>query len=94
MKIIRLELAQHDLDAIFDYIADDNLDAARRFIGLIEEKFILLAASPELGRERSELLDGLRSFPVKRYVIFYRPINGGIEIVRILHGSRDIPNLF
>ncbi|MBD2690580.1 type II toxin-antitoxin system RelE/ParE family toxin [Anabaena catenula] len=36
----------------------------------------------------------LRSFPVKIYLIFYRPIDQGIEIVRILHGSQDIERIF
>jgi toxin ParE1/3/4 len=36
----------------------------------------------------------LRSFPVKNYVIFYRPLEDGIEIVRVLHGAQDLPPLF
>lgn len=47
-----------------------------------------------MGRERSELAPFLRSFPVKIYLIFYRPIDEGIEIVRILHGSQDIETIF
>ncbi|MGH7989069.1 MAG: type II toxin-antitoxin system RelE/ParE family toxin [Limisphaerales bacterium] len=49
---------------------------------------------PLLGREREELLPRLRSFPVSRYVIFYRPMENGIEVVRVLHGARDFPPLF
>ena len=47
-----------------------------------------------MGRKRDELLPNLRSFPVGSYLIFYHPINQGIEVVRVLHGSRDIPNFF
>jgi len=47
-----------------------------------------------MGRLRDELADGLRSFPVGRYVIFYRPIPKGIEIVRVLHGARDLDAIF
>jgi toxin ParE1/3/4 len=47
-----------------------------------------------MGKQRSELAPLLRSFPVKNYLIFYRPIDEGIEIVRILHGSQDIETLF
>jgi len=36
----------------------------------------------------------LRSFPVGSYVIFYRPMENGVEIVRVLHGARDLPPLF
>ena len=45
-------------------------------------------------RVRDELAEGLRSFAVGRYVIFYRPISEGVEIVRVLHGSRDIDAIF
>jgi len=30
----------------------------------------------------------------KNYVIFYRPISEGIEVIRVLHGGRDIERLF
>jgi toxin ParE1/3/4 len=49
---------------------------------------------PELGRLREELSPRLRSFPVGRYVIFYRPMENRIEIARVLHGARDLPPLF
>lgn len=60
----------------------------------IDNKSRLLARSPELGRPRVELAPGLRSFPVAPYVIFYRITSRGIEIIRILHGSRDIVSEF
>ena len=41
-----------------------------------------------------ELGESLRSFPVGNYVIFYRAMQDGIEVVRVLSGFRDIPNLF
>ena len=43
-----------------------------------------------MGRVRSELAPELRSFPVGRYVVFYLPCPDGIDIVRVLHGARDI----
>jgi toxin ParE1/3/4 len=49
---------------------------------------------PLIGRQREELSPRLRSFPVSRYIIFYRPMENGIEIVRVLHGARDFPPLF
>jgi len=48
---------------------------------------------PEMGRRREELAMHLRSFPVGRYIIFYRSMQEGIEIVRVLHGARDLPPL-
>jgi toxin ParE1/3/4 len=47
-----------------------------------------------MGRNRDELYPGLKSFPVGKYIIFYLPISGGLEIVRILHGMRDIDIFF
>ena len=64
------------------------------FTDTIEEKCRLLGASPEMGRGRPELAPDLRSFPVGNYVIFYRPVRGGVEVVRVLRAARDIPSLF
>jgi|GEM_PF-3210350 toxin ParE1/3/4 len=61
---------------------------------MIEQKFQALSAQPNMGRGRDELAESLRSLPVGRYVIFYRPIAGGVEIIRVLHGSRDLDNVF
>ncbi len=47
-----------------------------------------------MGRARPELPSGLRSFPVGNYLILYRPTDYGVEIVRVVHGSRDIEALF
>jgi toxin ParE1/3/4 len=82
--------AKADLSEIWEFIADDSDDQADAFIDLIDQKFQLLAQKSGLGRRREELAEGLRSFPVGRYVIFYLPIPGGVQIVRVLHGARDI----
>jgi len=86
--------ARADLDDIWFYIAQDNAAAADKLILAIVSRFPKLALMPELGRQRAELSPRLRSFPVGRYIIFYRPMDGGIEVVRILHGARDYPPLF
>ena len=52
-----------------------------------------LASNPGMGRVRNELMEGIRSFAVGRYVIFYRSIPKGIEIVRVLHGARDVAGI-
>lgn len=86
--------ARMDLEEIWLYIAQDNPDAADRFIRAIISRFPKLAMTPELGRRREELSPRLRSFPLNNYVIFYRPTENGIEIARVLHGARDLPPLF
>lgn len=83
-------LAEQDLEEIWLYIAADNIDAADALIDELVEKSTLLAINVELGRARPELHEGLRSFPVGNYVLFYRPESGGIELTRVLHGARDI----
>ena len=88
--IIKLRRAKSDLVEIWDYIADDSEARADAFVDMIDQKLQTLASSPGMGRARDEIAEGLRSFPVGRHVIFYRSIPGGVEIVRVLHGSRDI----
>lgn len=86
--------AQKDLDEIWLHIAQDKLEAADRFVDSITDKFLLLASSPGLGRRRDDLESGLLSFPVKNYLILYRlPHGQRLEIVRVVHGARDLTTL-
>jgi len=95
MSRYRLSRTAHaDLDDSWLHIATDSLAAADRFVDELIAKFQILATQPGMGRLREELADSLRSFPVGNYVIFYRPIPDGVEVVRVLSGFRDIPNLF
>ncbi|NDJ24795.1 type II toxin-antitoxin system RelE/ParE family toxin [Nostoc sp. B(2019)] len=43
---------------------------------------------------REDIAPQIRSFPVEKYVIFYRLIEGGIEVVRVIYGARDIQDIF
>ena len=86
--------AKTDLAEIWEFIADDSDAHADAFIDLIDQKFQVLAQQPGIGRRRDELADGLRSFPVGRYVIFYLTVPGGVQIVRVLHGARDLETTF
>ena len=86
--------ASEDLVDIWSYIADDSEAHADAFIDKIHETMKLLARQPRLGRRRDELAPGIQSFPVGRYVIFYRVAKSAAEIVRVLHGARDIENIF
>ena len=85
--------AQAELDDIFDYVADDAPDAARRTSRRFDDAFRLLARNPSLGRDRSRLLPGTRSFTLGSYVIFYSPTEESVEILRVIHGARDIRTL-
>jgi toxin ParE1/3/4 len=92
--VVKRPLAELDLWEIWDYIADDSFDRADDFLDRVEEKLRSLARTPGMGRRREELLPGLQSFPVGNYVVFYRAIEDGIDVIRILHGSRDIEEIF
>ncbi|NCC21438.1 MAG: type II toxin-antitoxin system RelE/ParE family toxin [Alphaproteobacteria bacterium] len=91
--IQRTAQAEEDLIDIWLYIAHDDIRAADRFLDEIEEKSLLLADQSSLGPARPDIAPGLRYFPVRRYLILYRQITGGIEVVRVVHGARDVPTL-
>lgn len=88
--------AVKDLDEIeiTDSITADNPSAAGRLIDAIQAKCQALAEMPGMGRSREELAPNLRSSVVGKYIILIRPEAEGIEIVRVVHGHRDIPKLF
>lgn len=67
---------------------------ALRFLDKIDAKLNFLAKHPLAGEARADLAVNVRSFPAGNYVIFYRPSDGGIEVLRILHSARDIPRIF
>ena len=90
-----------DLDEQAEYLAAHrDVETAVRFYRAAEETFRLLASQPDMGRVteyRSSFLTGMRMFPVKTFsnhLVFYRALENGIEIVRVLHGARDIESLF
>lgn len=94
--------AEQDLLEIWLYIAADNPEKADEVLDAIDLALQLLAQTPTLGTQRiynrSELAT-MRMCPVPRfrhYLIFYQPLpdRDGIEVIRVLHGSRDLPALF
>jgi len=94
LAIVLTPSANRDLAEIWMFIAADNPAQADDFIDLIDAKFQNLSRQPGLGRRREELVGGLRSFPVGRYVIFYLQVQDCLQIVRILHGARDLDAVF
>ena len=89
--------AEADLDEIWLYIAKESQNAQRAdtFLDRFAALFLRLAENPYLGRRRDELRPGYRSFPVGEYLVFYRVAgNDQIVVLRIIHGSRDIPSFF
>jgi toxin ParE1/3/4 len=89
-RVLRTAEEEEDLIGIWLYIAQDNQAAADNMLRSIDEKFVLLAENPQIGRALPELRGGMRRWPFGRYLILYREIPGGVEIVRVIHGTRDI----
>ena len=93
-RVVRSRAATRDLRQIWDYIAEDDPDAADRVLSRIEDRALGHADFPHSGSLRSELSGGTRSFAVGNYVVFYRPIPDGIRLMRILNAARDIRKAF
>ena len=86
--------AERDLDDIWWHIAQDSSVNADHFLDRIQDSCFVLADYPHLGLNRDEIRKGLRSHQVEHYQVFYVPLVDGVEIVRVLHGSRDIARNF
>ena len=87
-------VAEEDLLSIWEYIAQDNPNAATRQLRRIEDHFKLLADNPRPGPARPDIAEDMRFFPVGSYLILYRLDGHGIDVVRVLHGARNIGALF
>jgi len=84
--------AGKDLDEIEDYIAKDNPDAARRVILELKAAMQLLADMPRLGHRRFDVkIPRCRFWSVYSYLIVYNPDTDPIQIIRVIHGQRDLP---
>ena len=94
--------AIRDLSDIAVYLAEESgsNDLAFRFLDAAEATFEQLAAMPAMGVAREYFdgaLSGVRMWRIagfENYLIFYRPAENGIEIIRVLHAKRDIESLF
>jgi plasmid stabilization system protein ParE len=86
--------AAGDLDAIYEHIAQDNLSAAGRMLQRFTEAFRMLADQPGMGHLREDLTDEpFRFWSVGAYIVIYRPSTDPLEILRVVHGSRDLARL-
>ena len=94
--ITRRPLARRDVIAAAKSIARDNPVAADDFIYAVRTTETNLLESPGTGTPRAfshPALAGTRSHTVtgfRKYLIFYRSKDDGIEIIRVLHGARDL----
>jgi toxin ParE1/3/4 len=98
-RILVRPLAKQELEAQAEYIARSNPVAGQRLYAAAEKALALLARAPEMGapwETENPNVSGLRCWPVPgfpNHLIFYPPIDRGIEVTRILHGAQDIDTL-
>jgi toxin ParE1/3/4 len=85
--------AEEDLIEIYLHVSRENPTAAEKLVRAINAKCETLARSPMIGRARPDLRPDLRSFPYGAYLILYRAIDDGVEIVRVVHGARNLDDL-
>jgi toxin ParE1/3/4 len=87
--------AEADLFEIWNYLKREaTVAVADGQLRLIGQACVTLSEWPESGRPRDDVLSGLRSVVVVCYVVFYRLTSDAVQIVRLLHGSRDIDPIF
>ena len=86
--------AARDIREIWAYIAQDSIKAARRLRLQILDSCQRIATNPGIGHRREDLTDKPVLFwPVAYYLIIYNPARKPVEVVRVVHGARDIPSL-
>lgn len=92
-QVVYTRRARKDLVEIGEYIAADSPRAADRLIDGLMDRATLLSENPQIGSFRGDIAEGMRLFPVGNYLLLYREIASGIEIVRVLHGARNLEGL-
>lgn len=83
-----------DLEHIRDFIARDRPEAGRRMIVRLLDAIDTLAEHPGIGAKRDELRLGFRSYPAGNYLIIYVPRDGGVEVLRVIHGAQNLRRVF
>lgn len=99
-EIFKRPQATRDIEECFVFIAEDNIDTGVTFLVAVEDSLEQLAKFPLIGRQRNfadARFQNVRMWHVKgyeSYLIFYRVTDDTIEVIRFLHASRDIEDLF
>lgn len=94
LRIVRSSESESDLLTLSEWIGADNPSAAARWLDEIDRTVQLLATFPNVGESVERYGPGVRRISLGAYVILFRPIEGDLELMRVLHGSRNIDRLF
>lgn len=89
----RTRQAEIDLLEIWDFIAADNMAAADKVVRKLDERSRELLDNPELGPARDDIIKDMRHLVMDNYLILYRIDGEYIEVVRYLHGARNLYSL-
>lgn len=99
LPVFRERHAESDLTEHILHLLGERPSAAVRFVDAIDRAFKRLARTPEVGARRefaNPKLEGVRMWPVpgfKNYLVFYRVTLERVEVLRILHGARDVAGI-
>ena len=87
--------ARQDIKEIWSFIARDSIEGAGRVRQEIRDSCRRLAQHPYTGHERDDLTsrEDVRFWPVHSYLIIYRPSTRPLEILRVIHGKRDVKSV-
>ena len=92
--IRRTKRSDADLRNIYRYIASENIFAAGRVLLQIKKDLEMLSDMPGAGPQRPEFGKNVRSLPCGNYLLLYRPVKGGIHLLRVIHGARKVRRVF
>ena len=100
-RVLKRDAAKRDLVRQWLWYADEaSVEVADRFLEAAESTLSLLAIQPESGSAfltRKPELKGMRRFPIsdgfEKILLFYFPLQDGVDLVRVAHGSRDLERL-
>ncbi|HEY0106716.1 MAG TPA: type II toxin-antitoxin system RelE/ParE family toxin [Rhizomicrobium sp.] len=94
MRVIVSPQASADIDDILAFIAADNPDAAVKYVAGLRKKAKSLGQFPRIHPLREDLPREMRSAAYGSHVLIFRIRNSVVDVVRIVHGARDLPRLF
>lgn len=92
-RVIIAPAAAADVRRIWRHIAQDSASAADRMIDKIHSRYRHLTTA-ELGEERNDIAEGVRVTIVEPYLIFFRSTKDRIRILRVIHGTRLMPDTY
>lgn len=92
-------VALRDLGEAYEFLGEDSPEAAEKLLDAVESALALLIENPKAGRPlklRTPRLRGVRSWSPRgfpNHLIFYRLVGDDLEVLRFLHGARDLPRV-